>query len=247
MDPKPDASAQKERSFSEHLLELRSRLIKSCATVLILTVACYFFWEEILALFTSYPLSMTDDPPDLVYIGPTEAFMVSIKIALFGGLVAAMPVLLYQAWKFIAPGLFRKEKTMILPVVFFSFVFFAGGCVFAYFLVIPIAFRFLMGYGAGTLLPMLSINAYIGFIVKLIIAFGVVFEMPVFSFVLARMGVLTPMFLLKKFKYAVLIMFIMAAVLTPPDVLSQFLMALPLLVLYFISVGVAWLGRKRDD
>ena len=234
-----------EMSFAAHLQELRWCLLKSIIAVFIRAAICYSFWRPILSFFTSYPLSKAPMMPDLVYLDPTEAFLVSVKIALFGGIVLSIPFVFYQVWKFIAPGLFSNEKNFVLPVVLFSTFFFISGAGFAYFLVIPLAFRFLMGFNTEKLMPMFSINNYIGFILKILIAFALTFELPVFSFILTRMGLLTSSFLIKSFKYAVIIIFIMAALLTPPDVFTQILMAIPLVFLYSLSIGISYLVEKK--
>ncbi len=235
----------REMSFAEHLDELRFRLLKSVIAVFVCGSACYFFWKEILSLFTGYPLSGLEHPPELMYTNPTEAFMVSIKIALFGGLFSAIPIVLYQVWRFIAPGLFHDEQSLIVPVVFFTTIFFVGGVLFCYFLVLPVAFNFLLEFSTVDLVARLSINIYIGFIVKLLLAFGLVFEMPIFSFILTRLGIITPGFLVRQYKYAIVIIFIISAILTPPDVFSQTLMAAPLLVLYGLSIGVSYCARRK--
>lgn len=238
---------QQEMSFADHLLELRSRILKSLAALAACAVASFFFWREILSFFTGWPLHLLPDPPKLIYTAPVDGFMVSIQISVFAGLALAAPLIFYQIWRFVAPGLFRNEIKLVLPTLFFSTLFFLGGMAFAYFLVLPQAFRFLLSYAPAELSPMLSINVFIGFIVKLSAAFGLVFELPVFTFVLVRLGMVTPRFLVKNFRYAVVIIFILAAVLTPtPDAFTQLMMAAPLMVLYGLSIGVAWLaGRKH--
>ncbi|MBL8029163.1 MAG: twin-arginine translocase subunit TatC [Fibrobacteres bacterium] len=233
--------------FLAHLDELRIRLIRSAIALVITTIAAYYFWQPILKIFTVYPLHRLQIKPPLVYTGAAEAFMVSFKIAFFGGIILGAPFILFQIWRFIAPGLYINERKMFLPVLFFSLLFFLGGMSFCYFLVLPLAFAFLLDfYGVG-LTPMLTIGDYIGFNVKMLLAFGLVFEMPVFAFVLARLKILTHTFLIRQFRYAVVIIFVIAAILTPPDVISQSLMAAPLLVLYGISIGVAYFARRKDD
>jgi sec-independent protein translocase protein TatC len=237
---------RKEMSFGEHLQELRSRLFKSAAAAVIGAIVCYVYWEKIFSVLTWYPLHLIKNPPSLIFTAPAEAFMISFKIALFGGLTLAAPYILYQAWCFISPGLFLHERKTIYPVVFFSTLFFLLGIVFCYFVVLPKAFRFLLGFFSVPLTPMLSINTYIMFILQLLAAFGAVFELPVFTFVLVRLGLITHKFLIRQVRYAVVLIFIVAAVLTPPDVLSQVLMAIPLLVLYGISIGVAYFARRKN-
>lgn len=245
-DSSPADTAPKEMSFADHLQELRSRLLKAALAVLAGTAAAYAFWKDILLLFTEYPLEGVPVPPQLIYTAPSEAFMLSFKIAFFGGLLLAAPVVLYQAWCFISPGLFLKERKTIIPVVFFSTIFFLGGVLFCYYLVLPLAFAFLLDFYTVDLTAMLSINTYIGFVLKMLGAFGLVFELPIFIFILARLGLVTHRFLIRNIRYAVVIIFVVAAILTPPDILSQSLMAAPLMVLYALSIGVAYFaGRPR--
>jgi sec-independent protein translocase protein TatC len=248
VDPRADSSENphKEMSFADHLQELRSRLFKAALAIVIGAIACYFYWEKILSLFTVYPLHLLARPPHLIYTAPAEAFMASFKIAFFGGLTLAAPFVLYQAWCFISPGLYLTERKTIYPVVFFSTFFFLLGIVFCYYFVLPIAFRFLLNFYNVQLVPMLSINTYIGFNIQLLVAFGAVFELPVFAFVLVRLGLITHRFLIKYVRYAIVVIFVVAAVLTPPDILSQTLMAVPLLLLYAISIGVAYFARRKD-
>ncbi len=234
-------------SFGDHLQELRSRLAKCAVAVILSTITAYIFWERILALLTGYPLHLTEKPPSLIYTAPAEAFMISFKIAIFGGLVIAAPIILYQVWCFISPGLYLNEKKSIFPVVFFSTFFFLCGVLFCYLAVLPLAFKFLLSFYTVKLLPMLSINTYIGFIIKMLVSFGLVFEMPVFTFILVRMGIISHRFLVKQIRYAIVIIFIIAAILTPPDVLSQTLMAIPMLLLYTISIAVAYLARRKNE
>jgi len=243
----PDAviTMQKEMSFVDHLSELRSRILKCLIAVLVCSGLCYRFWEKILRLLTGYPLHRLQPPPELIYTGPTEGFMISIKIALFSGLLSAAPFVFFQFWRFTAPGLFQNEKKQILPLILFSTFFFLSGIAFSYRIVLPIAFDFLMNCTPAPLRPLLSIDHYIGFVVKFMAAFGLVFELPVLAFIFARMGILTAAFLRRNFRYAVILIFILAAILTPPDVFSQTLMALPLLALYLLCIPIAHFARSR--
>lgn len=168
-------------------------------------------------------------------------------MALVAGIILASPVIFLQIWRFVAPGLYRHEKKILLPFVLVSSLFFFGGTAFGYFVVFPPAFRFLVGYSTDFLNPMPAVSEYFSLALRLLIAFGVVFELPIFMVFLAKMGVVDAAFLNRNRKYAVLISFIIAAILTPtPDVVNQMLMGVPLLVLYEVSVVAVWLlGRKR--
>ena len=160
------------------------------------------------------------------------------------------PITFYQIWAFIAPGLYKEEKRAVLPLAFFSSVFFIAGAAFCFFMVFPIAFKFFMGFATDTIVPMISVEEYLGFALKLLIAFGVVFEMPLFAYFLSRFGILSPDFMRRQRRYAILFIFIIAAILTPPDVFSQCLMALPMLLLYEVSIyvsAIAYPKKKKED
>ncbi|MFH0921536.1 MAG: twin-arginine translocase subunit TatC [Fibrobacterota bacterium] len=245
--PPPAAAERKEMSFGDHLFEFRSHLIKSVLAVTVCSAGGLFFWKPLLHVFTGHPLSKMAHPPKLVFTTPTEAFVVNFKLGVFAGLLVAAPFVLYQVWCFVAPALYLREKKTIFPVVFVSTLFFVSGVFFGYRYVLPTAFAFLLDYDSAGLTPMLSINKYVGFIVQMLVGFGAVFELPVFAFVLARMGLITHRTLLKYLRHAVVVIFIVAAILTPsPDVFSQVMMAGPLLVLYGLSMGVAYLARKKN-
>ena len=172
----------------------------------------------------------------------------NISIAFFSAIVLTIPFILYQVWKFVAPGLLEKEKKAMIPFVFFSTVMFlVGGC-FAYFIILPFGMKFLLAYGSSDIKPMISLGNYISFTTKLILAFGVVFELPLIMVFLTKLGMITPAFLSRNRKYAVLIVFIVAAILTPPDVFTQVLMAIPLLILYEVSIMLSKIVyRKKQE
>jgi sec-independent protein translocase protein TatC len=236
----------REMTFLEHVGELRSRLIKIVISIGVFSSVAYYFWRQVLLVFTYYPLRGIPQKPALVFTSLPDSFLLSLKVAFAAGLFVSFPVVIYQIWAFVAPGLYRKEKSWVVPFMLSSTLCFLVGASFAYFVIIPLAFKFLISYTTGILTPMITINEYIGFIVKILLAFGLVFEMPVMAWVGAKMGFLTPRFLWDKMRYSIVIIFIVAAVLTPPDVVSQVLMALPLLLLYFISILVTWLARPPE-
>ncbi|MBN1760519.1 MAG: twin-arginine translocase subunit TatC [Chitinispirillaceae bacterium] len=234
---------QSEMSFLDHLEELRWRLIKSAVAVAVFAVPCGVYWQKILDFVMIYPLRHTSPTPKLIYTNPSESVILSVKIAVAGGIIAASPVIFFQLWRFISPGLYRNEKRVILPAAIFSTLFFLGGISFSYY-TFPFLLKFLTAYAGSHLDPMFKVGEYFGFLLKISISFGAVFELPVISFVLARMGILTARFMLKQFRYALVIIFIVAAILTPPDVISQMMLAGPLLVLYGISVIVAAVAAR---
>ena len=235
---------QGEMSFLEHLEELRWRLIKAAIAIAVCAIPSGIYWQKILNWVMIYPLRFIENPPEIIITNPSEGIIISFKIAFAGGLIAASPAVFFQLWRFISPGLYRNEKQVILPAVLASTVFFIGGISFSYY-TLPIVLKFLTTYAGESLHPMFKAGEYFGFLLKISMSFGIVFELPVISFVLARMGVLTPGFLLKHFRYALVIIFLLAAILTPPDVISQLMLAGPLLLLYGISIVVTALAARR--
>lgn len=231
--------------FTNHLEELRKRLIICIIAVAIGFLGSYCFAEQIFNVLVK-PLK-AELPPDsmLIFTGLPEAFFVYIKLSLFGGILLSCPVILWEVWCFVAPGLYDQEKKYVYPFVIFSTVFFAMGISFGYFIVFPIAFKFFMGYTSEIIKPLPSIKEYLTFSCKMLFAFGVVFELPLFVLFLAKIGLVNEKMLRSKRKFAILGIFAVAAILTPPDVVSQILMALPLLILYEISILVAkFFGKK---
>jgi sec-independent protein translocase protein TatC len=235
-------------TLTEHLEELRWCLIKSLAAVLLGFVASYFFADQIFA-FMVIPLKAALGPGQtLIGTGVTEAFFLEIKVALVAGLFGASPAIFYQIWSFIAPGLRDREKKLVVPFVLCASLFFVGGAYFCYRAVLPLAFQyFVEQYRSLGVAPEIRIGEYFTFFFRMLLAFGITFELPVFTFFLVRLGIWDHRFLWHQFRYAILAIFILAAVLTPgPDVVSQILLAVPLTLLYLLSIGVAYLWRKRE-
>jgi sec-independent protein translocase protein TatC len=231
-------------TFIEHLEDLRWCLLKSVSAVVLAAVVCYFFSDAIFA-FVVAPLRQTLQPgQNLIGTGVTEAFFVKIKIALAAGVLLSCPYIFYQLWRFVAPGLTRREKRPVIPFVLCATFFFVSGAYFCYRVVLPLAFRyFIEQYGSLGVDPAIRIGEYFTFFFRLVLAFGVAFELPVLSFFLVRLGVWNYRFMLRTFRYAVLVILTIAAILTPPDVISQVMLAVPLTVLYLLSVTVAYLWR----
>ncbi|MEG2005454.1 MAG: twin-arginine translocase subunit TatC [Bilophila sp.] len=240
----PEPEEEKPMTLLEHLGELRSRLTRAFVMVIICFFGCYAFAKE-LFYYLSLPLLkvMTADAK-FIYTGVAEGFFVELKVAFVAAVFVASPYLFYQIWSFIAPGLYDEEKRYVTPLALCSALFFLGGAAFCYLVVFPFAFVFFMSYSTDNIVAMLSINEYLSFALKMMLAFGFIFEMPLFAFFLARMGLVTADRMRTARKYAVLAIFIVAAILTPPDVFSQLLMALPMLVLYELSIFVAAAARK---
>ncbi len=233
--------------FTSHLEELRKRLIVCVISVVIGFVISYFFSEQLFHILVK-PLQK-ELPPDslLIFTGLPEAFFVYLKISMFAGIFLSCPVILWEIWGFVAPGLYDHEKKYIFPFVIFSSILFIIGLLFCYFIVFPFAFKFFMGYSSDIIRALPSIKEYLSFTLKLLLAFGVIFELPIFVLFLAKMGIVNEKMLRSQRKFAILGIFVVAAILTPPDVVSQILMAVPLLVLYEISIYVAKVFGKKSD
>ena len=227
--------------FTEHLEELRWRLIIIIATIAVWFGICYTYSEDIMR-FVQKPLNQK-----LIFISPTEAFFVNLKIAFFVAIFLSLPVIIYQFWAFVAPGLLEKEKKYTLPFIISATVCFIIGSAFSYFIVLPVGTKFLLSFAGSELKPMISVNNYISFVGRFMIGSGVIFEFPVVIFFLSKIGIATPEFLSQKRGYAILGIFILSAVITPPDIFTMFIMAIPLLVLYEISIIIARLFGKQVD
>jgi sec-independent protein translocase protein TatC len=232
----------------QHLEELRTRLLICCLAIGLGFIISYFFSSRIFEwLMMPWINAM---PPGqsakLIYTAPHEAFFVYMKVSLISGTLLSIPVILWQIWRFVAPGLYANEKKYMLPVIFCSCFCFVSGVVFGYFVVIPVAFKFFASFSSEYITPMLRTTEYLAFANKMLLCFGLAFQLPVFAFFLAKLGVLSSGFLKRKRKWAIVLIFIAAAVLTPsPDVVSQLLMAAPLLVLYEASVWIVhFFGAK---
>ena len=183
----------------------------------------------------------------LIFTGLPEAFFTYLKVSFLSGLIVASPILLYQFWMFVAPGLYRKERRLMVPIVILSSFFFIGGALFGYFVVFPWGFKFFLGFATDTIRPLPSMKEYFSFSAKLLLGFGIAFELPLVLTFLARLGVVSVSFLKKNRKYALLLFFVGSAILTPPDVVTQIMMALPLMLLYEISIiGARIFGRKKQ-
>jgi sec-independent protein translocase protein TatC len=237
-------------SFLDHLDELRTRLVVSVSAVFVGFLAAFAFIVPITA-FVMVPLRATlPEGGDFIYTEPTEAFFLYIKVAALVGLLLALPVVLSQFWLFVAPGLYAHEKKFAIPFVTLSTLFFIGGCLFSHYLLFPVAWAFLGGFSTDYMTFMPRIQPTFSLYVRLMLACGVVFQMPTVVFFLARIGLLTARYLIRNTKYAILIIFIIAAVMTPTgDPATLTMMAAPMMVLYGLSIGIAWLvaPRKRAE
>ncbi len=236
--------------FTEHLSELRSRLIYSFIAVAAGFAGAFAFKEKIFdILIAPLVLAMADhENTRMIFTGLPEAFFTYLKVSLLAGIVFAIPVIFYQFWMFVSPGLYRNEKKYLFPIIILSVIFFGLGASFGYFIVFPYGFKFFLGFSNETIQAMPSMKEYLAFASKMLLAFGFVFEMPLVLTFMARMGLVTVPFLRKNRKYAILIFFVGAAIITPPDVVTQIMMALPLMFLYEISIiGAMVFARKKPD
>jgi sec-independent protein translocase protein TatC len=234
-------------SFLEHLDELRNRLISSMIGIAIGCVIAFIFLDRYIFPFIMLPMQqMLPAGGKLITTEASEFFMLWLKVGFFAGLLIAMPFILYQVWLFVAPGLYSHEKRFAIPFVLFASIFFFGGALFSHYVAFPVTWGFFITFNPSFVQFMPKIGPAFALYVKMMLACGAVFQMPVLVFALARMGVVTARFMLRNFKYATLIIAIAGAVLSPGgDVASQMILAGPMLVLYVISIGVAWAFQKR--
>lgn len=250
--------------FLEHLGELRKKITVSLIGLCVTFVIAFNFSEQILR-FLMFPLKYSLDfsvtkrymyfaPHDklqnmkLVFLSPAEGFWMNMKIAIVAALILALPIIFQQLWSFISPGLHKKEKKYVVPFVLVATLLFLVGAAFCFFIVLPFAMSFLLTYKIGDfMMPMLSIGQYVDFCLKFILAFGAVFELPIFIIFATRMGFVTPQTLAKNRKYAVLIAFVIAAMLTPtPDAFNQSLMAVPIIILYEVGILASRIFRIKE-
>lgn len=229
-----------------HLLELRERVLKSLGAWILASVLCYWQLEPLLNFLLRPLLPVIPEKGKVIFIAYQEAFFTYLKIALICGAILASPFIIFQAWKFVAPGLYAHEKRFARPLILFSCLAFLGGAAFAYFLVFPKAFSFLASFGGQFLVFKPVFRDYVSFAVRMLFIFGLCFEIPVALAVAARLGIVKARALSRLRPYAVLGAFVVAAVLTPtPDVVNQLFLAIPLVILYELSIFVVWLLESK--
>ena len=235
--------------FTKHLEELRRRLIISAAAWLVTFIGCYSYSEQLFQFISEPVRAALPQGSSLVFINATEPFFTYLKIAAVAGLLLALPVIFWQLWGFVAPGLYAHEKKFAIPFVFASCLCFGAGTYFGFSFVFPTIFTFLIKYGTSTgdISAMLSMGQYLSLSSKLLLAFGLIFELPIIIFFLARMGIVDHLWLRKNRKYALIVAFIVGAILTPPDVFSQTALALPFILLYEVGIWVAFFFGKRPE
>ncbi len=238
-------------TFLEHLDELRVRLMHSLGALVVGTIVCWGFHERIFHFLTQ-PLRNAYPAVKFITTGPTEAFMMYMKMSFFVGIFLVAPYILYQVWAFIAPGLYAHEKAYAVPFIVAGSLFFLLGGGFGHYILFPTTFKFLYEFAGDDMQFLPKVDEYFEFYSWFLLGLGLVFQIPVVIFVLARIGIVTPGFLMRQFKFAVLVSFIVAAIVTPSaDVVNQTLLALPMMGLYLLGVLVAWMfgraRRKPDD
>lgn len=231
----------------DHLIELRSRLLKSLLAVGLAFGACLYFAKPIFAILVQ-PL-IAAGQGKLIYTQLFEAFFVEVKVAFFSAMMIAFPVIANQLWKFVAPGLYRQEKRALLPFLFATPVLFTVGASFAYFITIPLALKFLLGFqgnvGGITQEALPTVGNYLSFTMQFIMAFGIAFLLPILLMLIERAGIVSREQLISARRYMIVAAFAIAAVATPPDILSQFLLAVPLILLYEVSIFAIWFTQRR--
>jgi sec-independent protein translocase protein TatC len=222
-----------------HIKELRKRLAISVGAIFIGFFAFFAYWEVILAFIT---LPLTQSLPEggkVIFTSVQEPFFTAIKVSFFSSFVVTIPIIFWQLWMFVSPGLYDNEKKLVIPFVFFASLMFFMGSAFSYYVVVPVGISFLINFGSTLFTALPSIGEYVGFFTKLILGFGVAFQLPVITFFLAKIGLVTDETLKGFFRYAVIIIFVLSALLTPPDLVTQFLMAVPMVTLYVLSIYIA--------
>jgi sec-independent protein translocase protein TatC len=247
--PPPAAASKpgdmKEAPLLEHLVELRTRLVRCLIAVGIGFAGCYAFADNLLGILLRPLLEVMPGSSKLIATSLPETFFTVMKLALVAGAFAASPYIFYQLWRFVAPGLYKEERKIIIPVAVATAVFFVGGALFGYFVVFPFGFKFFVDYASDYITVMPTISAYFSLAVTLLFAFGLIFELPVFIFFLTSLGLVTTKALRKFRRWAILLSFIVAAILTPtPDAVNQLLMAGPMVVLYELGIWVSWFVDK---
>ena len=239
-------AADVQMPFTAHLAELRNRLIKCTLAVGVAFFACFAFVDDIFAILAAPLRRLPIRGLMLIGTAVTEAFFTKMKIAFIAALIVASPVLLWQAWQFIAPGLYEHEKRYSRSFVCVGSFFFIGGAAFCYGIVIQYSLAFLLHrYEVIEVQPMLQIGDYLSLVSQVVLAFGVMFELPVLTFFLARVGLIDHRFLIRHSRYAIIAIALLAAVLTPPDLVSQVLLMVPLGLLYLVSIVIAYAARFR--
>jgi len=235
-----------KQPFFSHLKELRDRLLVCIVAVAIAFIFTYYFKERLFDFLMQPFLKVMPAQSSFIFTGITEAFLTYFKISVVAALFVAAPIILYEFWMFVAPGLYEKEKKYVYPFIIFGSLCFICGALFCYFVVMPNMYRFFVSYAREFVTPMPDLKNYMGLTLKLLIIFGFIFELPLVAFYLARAGIIKAKMLAKKRRYAILAVFIISAAITPPDVVSMILVALPLWGLYELGILIAKVFGKKE-
>jgi sec-independent protein translocase protein TatC len=232
--------------FTSHLKELRDRLIVCIIALAIAFIFTYYFKEKVFAILMQPFIKVMPAKSSFIFTGITEAFITYFKISFVMALFVGAPVILYEFWMFVAPGLYEKEKKFVYPFIFMGSVCFLLGAVFCYFIVMPVTYKFFVSYAADFIIPMPDLKSYMNLTLKLLVIFGLIFELPLVAFYLAKARIINAKMLSSKRRYAILGIFILSAIITPPDLSSQLLMVIPLWGLYEISILITRLFGKKQ-
>jgi len=242
-----DDQSPEKMSFLEHLDELRRRIIFAIISLAVAFVVCFTFSTQIYEFLIAPLMLALPEGGKLIATNPTEIFILYLKMSFFVSIFVASPAWLTQVWMFIAPGLYPNEKKFAIPFIVFGTAFFLLGASFSHYMVFPVAVNFLTTFGTDQIDINLKVSEVFSFYSRVILGTGLVFQIPTVVFLLSRIGLITPGFLWRNFKYAILTIFIVAAIITPPDVVTQTLLAFPMIGLYLLSIGIAYVfGRERD-
>ena len=239
-------SAPGEMGFLDHLQELRKRIIHAIAAAFAGMLACFAFSQQLFEWLMLPLYRVMPDKSSMIYTAPHEAFFTYIKVALVAGIFLTSPYIFYQVWLFVKPGLYASERKYLLPIAFCSALLFVGGAIFGYFIIFPPAYNFFMSFTNQYISPMISMKEGFSFALRILLAFGIVFELPLAIFFLARLGLVTSDMLRRARKYAILCIFAVSALLTPPDLFTQTFMAGPVIVLYEASIWIARFFGRRE-
>lgn len=230
--------AEANMTLTEHLRDLRKRLVVSLIAITIGFAAVYGFAEQVFALLQRPLLNAIPEGHDrrMMFTGVAQPFIIYLKVGIFGGLILALPVILHQLWLFVAPALYQNERRYMAPFIILSLLSFAIGASFAYGIAFPFSFRYFMGYTSESIQPMISVNEYLNFVTKMILGFGLMFQLPLVMFLLAKIGIVNPGLLSRNRQWAALLIAVVSAIFTPADVVSMTVMAVPLYLLFELSI-----------
>ena len=246
-----DSQQNDQMNVMQHIVELRKRILNVAYAIIIVAILSYSFTAELFAFFAAPftdTFSATELNAQLIGTGPAEAFMLRMKLAFFAGVIFSCPWIFYQLWLFVEPGLYDNEKKLILPFVISTTVLFIIGMLFSYYLVLPLAYNFFAGqYESLGIAPTIRITEHLAIVIKLLLAFAFVFELPIVSVLLARAGILRSQMMIDYWRYVVLVVFVCSAIITPPDIFSQFLMAFPVMLLYVLSYYLVKMIEEKQS